>query len=183
MRSGVRTASSNNGYVEAEYASESSAVVRPIEGDPALDQPILEAYRVARESAEREVPRMCAERNRLIRARAQHHDTTGGDTLVVDTVRVLGVAAALVTGVVLGLFANSAGGAIAGVAACLAGWAVTAAGASAAVRYTRRLLTKQARERLRIVGALTRSIRRLDKRIARARLEFGLSGHAPLPRL
>jgi hypothetical protein len=181
MRSGVNTAGSN-GFMEVECASESPPVVLPIAGDPVLDQPFFEAYRIAREDAERELPLMCTERNRLILARTRHHDTTGGDALVVNAVRVLGVSLALVTGVGLGLFANSAGGIIGGVAACVVGWAFAAAGASASVRYTRRQLTRQEQERRRILVTLNRSIRRLDKRIAQARLDFGLSGHAPLPR-
>jgi hypothetical protein len=182
MRSAVKTASSN-GYVEVERVLDAAPGVLPVEGDPVPHEPLLESHDIARESAERELPHWCTERNRLIRARTRYYDTTGGNALVVDVVRLLGVGLALVTGVLIGLLTNSVVGVVGGVVACLAGWAVAAAGASAGVRYTRRLLTRQERERRRLVGTLTRSIRRLDKRIAQARLDFGLSGHAPLPRL
>jgi hypothetical protein len=95
---------------------------------------------------------------------------------------MFGVSIALVTGVAAGYLGYSAGGIVGGVTACLAGWAIAAAGASAGVRYTRKVLARQERERRRAVVHLTRGIRRLDRRIAQARLDFGLTGYAPLPR-
>jgi hypothetical protein len=167
---------------EAVRDVEPTRVGLPIEGASATVDYDAKAHQVAKAAMKRKLPQLCAERDRLIRVRSRHPETTGGDALVVDFVRMFGVALALVAGVVVGYAGNSAGGIVAGVAACLIAWVVAAAGASAGVRYTRKLLTRQERERRRAVGKMTRAIRRIDKRIAQARLDFGLTGHAPLPR-
>jgi hypothetical protein len=151
----------------------------PVTGAGAADGGAAAEHAASKARVARRLPGLCARRDGVIRDRTRQRDTTGGDPLVIGLVRALGFAVCVAAAGVAGGRAYAAGGLLLGLAVGVAVLAAAKAITSGAVRLTRGLLGRQERARRRKVEALNRAVRLLDKRIAQAYSDYGLSGRAP----
>ena len=132
-----------------------------------------------KESVARRLPSLYGERKHLLRERSGSSDTTGGDAFVVGIVGAVGAGIAIVIGGTIGASAYSAG-VLAGLVATAIALVAGGAAAWACVVLSRTLLMQQERGRRTRVAALSVRIRRLDKQIAKAYVDHGLTGSAPV---
>lgn len=157
---------------QPHLTSDSTAVRR------SLRQP--DAFDVA-STSKRAVARLLsgwyAERQRLNGERIRRRQTTRGDKLVVDLVRMAGVSFAVGTAVVGATIAYSAWGLVAALAVGGAGLVVMLAVASGVTLLTRALFDRSERLRSESVARLEAAIRRLDVRIDQAFRVHGLVHH------